>query len=39
MRRSFYTRASTHPLLTGALLLSAGVATGAFLARRHRSGH
>jgi short-subunit dehydrogenase len=37
MRKSYYTRASLHPVLTGTLLLAAGVAAAAVLSRRHGS--
>lgn len=36
MNRSFYTRASLHPLLAGALLLTAGAAATAVFSRRRR---
>jgi short-subunit dehydrogenase len=36
MNRSLYTRASLHPLLTGAVLLTAGVAAAAILSHTHR---
>ncbi|HEX2100845.1 MAG TPA: SDR family oxidoreductase [Candidatus Synoicihabitans sp.] len=36
MRRSFYTRASMHPMVTGALLGAVGVAAVTLMARRER---
>jgi hypothetical protein len=39
MESSLYTKASLHPLLTGALFVGAGLAAAALLAPRRASGN